>query len=63
MYVGQNPLKSNVLRVLFVVPSCDWKPILPKVILNLNQSLRQLNAVLTPLPHQSILSNELGAFH
>ncbi len=40
--------KVTFYKFYFLSQSCNWKPILPKVILNVNHSLKQLNAILTP---------------
>jgi hypothetical protein len=39
-WVSQKLLKSNFYNFYLLSQSCDWKPILPKVILNVNQSLK-----------------------
>ena len=48
--VGQKLVKSNILWVFSKSDGFDHKPISPEVILDVNHSLKQSNAILTPPP-------------
>ncbi len=55
--------KTWKTNILLLSQSCNWKPILYKVILNVYQSIKKFKCYINPPPQQSILSNYLSASH
>ncbi len=48
VWVGQKLLKRNFKEFYSLSQSCNQEPILPKMIINVNLSLKWLNAISTP---------------